>query len=85
MAEVIVPPLSGQDWADDPERQWFKSASTLMRLARAWYPEHPEMGVSLVMSGITRELRRHYPIAEVQDMLRQFADTMPEVAKGDVD
>ena len=43
----------------------------------------PEMGISLAMSGVTRELRRHMSVEEVQQMLRQYAETMPEAARGD--
>jgi hypothetical protein len=43
----------------------------------------PEMGVSVVVSGIGRELRRHMSVEEVQQTLRKFADTMPEAARGD--
>lgn len=42
-----------------------------------------EMGVSLVISGVGRELRRHLPVDQIQTMLRQFADSMPEAALGD--
>jgi hypothetical protein len=43
-----------------------------------------QMGMSAVMSGITREMRRHASIEEIQAMLRGLADTLPEVAKYDV-
>lgn len=43
-----------------------------------------EMGISAVMSGITRGLRRHTSIEDIQGMLRGLADTLPEVAKYDL-
>lgn len=84
MANVIVPPMLRQEWLGPDEVRWYDSAQWLLAEARAAYPEHPDLGVSLIVSGITRELRRHYPIAEIQDMLHKLADTTPEAAKGDL-
>lgn len=43
----------------------------------------PDMGASLVLSGITRGLRRHMSIEDIQSALRGLADTLPEVAQHD--
>jgi hypothetical protein len=42
-----------------------------------------EKGISLTLSGITRELRRHMSVEEIQQTLRGFADSMPQAAAYD--
>jgi hypothetical protein len=43
-----------------------------------------EMGMSVVLSGITRELRRHFSADMAEDILRGLASTMKDAAKYDV-
>lgn len=42
-----------------------------------------ERGVSVALSGITRELRRHLKVEQVTALLHQLADTTADVAKYD--
>lgn len=52
-------------------------------LQQAIQQEGLRMGVSMVLSGLTRELRRHLPIDQVQEAMRELARTMPDVARYD--
>ncbi|WP_046869340.1 hypothetical protein [Microvirga massiliensis] len=42
-----------------------------------------EVGGGIALSGVARELRRHLTLEQVQEVFRQFAETMPQAAAGD--
>ena len=43
-----------------------------------------DMGLSTTLSGLTREMRRHMSVEDIQRILRGLADTMSEAAAGDL-
>lgn len=43
-----------------------------------------ENGISALLSGVTRELRRHVTVEAAEGLLRGLADSMAEAAKNDV-
>lgn len=66
----------------EAQRTVFVAAQELLR--HAIRRDGIDMGVSTVLSGITRELRRHMSLEDIQGGLRGLADSLPAVAQYDV-
>lgn len=81
--KVAVTAPTPDDYRGDQKGLYtYCTAQSLLALA---IQQHGlEMGASHVLSGVTRELRRHLGISEVQEVLRQLADTLPQVVQYDL-
>lgn len=80
--EVIVAIPDPNDWKmDKQEYALFQFSQELLRSAIA--ARGVEIGVSMVLSGITREMRRHLSDAMAKQILQGFVDTMEDIRKYD--
>jgi hypothetical protein len=79
--EVRVPPL-GEYVMDRTDTRLYLAAQGLLQNAIS--VKGNDLGISMVMSGITRELRRHMSYQDAAELLRGFAATIEAARDYDI-
>jgi hypothetical protein len=83
MTEPVITLVPDPDYRAPPDAVvLWRHTGTLIEVARINMPDR-ELLFSVLLSRVTRELRREYGDATAKAMLQGFVDTMAAAAEGD--